>query len=1029
MRPIKLTMTAFGPYKDTEVVDFTELEDHDLFVISGKTGAGKTTIFDGLSFALYGSASGQDRGEIKLLRSDFADDDVHTSAELEFLLKGRHYRIRRQLGHIKKGNRSKTGDDISFFEIRGEEEVPCVDRQNVSLVNAKVEELIGLTADQFKQIVMLPQGEFRKLLTSDTENKEAILRRLFKTENYQEINEVLKKKRDEAQIDYEKKLHIRNDYISSISSSLPLREETGLEELLTADYPNVHQVAAALEEEFDYYEEKIKQDETAFTLANEKMNERQKAYHEAEHLNTRFNELDEKEKELHALKNREEEIKEKQEQLDAAERANRLHLFEQQLTDARNEETTVRKAFEQAQLKLRGARSSSEQAENVYQMEEKRRPEREKLANKITELEKFRPVVEKIEATKKEIAQIKEEGIRTKKELEAIKQKLEQTDKAYENAWKERAKLDERTDRLSNVSARLLVLEGQAKSFKRYGDLKKETAGLEKQYASVETSYRELKEAYEAKETSWLTNQAAVLAGHLHDGEACPVCGSLDHPNKQVNAGSAVSREELEQAKAEVAEKEKSYQQISIQLEAKKSSLKETLLEIESFTEGEALDTFYTLLIEKGKKARQEEKEYKEAKEKLKMIKEQEEQLLQEKKKLEPQFQELKDKHSVLQQDYQTKQAVLQAETKDIPESLTVLAALNQQINTLREEKLTLEKQYEESKRALEKAKEVLTKAETNAESLRKQIKERSSKALHAEETFRKKLAEEQFDTESAYFQAKLPAETQQALKGEVETYREQLAVLSRQTEDLRISLQGKERQDLEALQEELKLLSKQYEAALQELNQAREYRERAEMRKEQILKAEEELNQQEMLVSAIRDVHDTLRGQNSKKISFERYLQMEYLERIIHSANARLQKLSNNQYYLTRSDRQESHGKQSGLALDVYDNHTGQTRDVKTLSGGEKFHAALSLALGMSDVIQSFQGSVAIDTMFIDEGFGSLDEEALTKAVDALVELMESGRMIGVISHVKELKETFPAILEVSKRKEGHSETAFLLK
>ncbi len=184
-----------------------------------------------------------------------------------------------------------------------------------------------------------------------------------------------------------------------------------------------------------------------------------------------------------------------------------------------------------------------------------------------------------------------------------------------------------------------------------------------------------------------------------------------------------------------------------------------------------------------------------------------------------------------------------------------------------------------------------------------------------------------------------------------------------------------------------------------------------------------------ERIYGKITDLYDIVRGQNGLKLSFERYIQIEYLERIIQSANERLKEMSNGQFVLIRSDRQEVRGRQSGLGLDVYDAYTGQTRDVKTLSGGEKFNASLCLALGMADVIQSFQGSVSIDTMFIDEGFGSLDEESLNKAIDTLIDLQKSGRMIGVISHVEELKAAFPAILEVKKAKEGHSHTKFTIK
>src|SRR5699024_2891092 len=228
---------------------------------------------------------------------------------------------------------------------------------------------------------------------------------------------------------------------------------------------------------------------------------------------------------------------------------------------------------------------------------------------------------------------------------------------------------------------------------------------------------------------------------------------------------------------------------------------------------------------------------------------------------------------------------------------------------------------------------------------------------------------------------------------------------------------------------EQLAELKNAYERAFNQWNQSKQYHEEASKLITNITEANERVEQYEQRLANVVDVYDVVRGQNSQKISFERYLQIEYLEQIIDAANHRLKDLSNGQFLLIRSDRQESHGRQSGLALDVNDAYTGKTRDVKTLSGGEKFNASLALALGMSDVIQSYEGNISIEMMFIDEGFGSLDEESLTKSIDTLIDLQKSGRLIGVISHVEELKAVFPAILEVEKTKEGHSKTEFKLK
>lgn len=266
-------------------------------------------------------------------------------------------------------------------------------------------------------------------------------------------------------------------------------------------------------------------------------------------------------------------------------------------------------------------------------------------------------------------------------------------------------------------------------------------------------------------------------------------------------------------------------------------------------------------------------------------------------------------------------------------------------------------------------------------------------------------------------------------LKAEIESYYNNIASLQLLVKDLHEALKDKHKVDLNELKTELDQLKQAFDQAQEQLRQSEQYLQHVRKLQKNIFEANERVTEFERRKNIVADLYDVIRGQNDKKISFERYLQIEFLEQILIAANERLKRLSNGQYVLLRSERQEARGKQSGLGLDIYDSYTGQTRDVKTLSGGEKFNASLSLALGMADVIQSYQGGVSIDTMFIDEGFGSLDEESLTKAIDTLIDLQQTGRMIGIISHVQELKNAIPAILEVNKTKEGYSKTQFVIK
>src|SRR5690625_60437 len=337
LKPLRLSMTAFGPYKTTEVIDFTKLNDHHLFVISGATGAGKTTIFDGICFALYGSASGSDRENITMLRSHFADDHVHTAVELVFELKGRIYRVLRQLGHTKKGNKTRTGEKYEFVEYVDGEEIPCVDRQMVSEINDKLEQLIGLTQDQFKQIVLLPQGEFRKLLTSESGNKEAILRRLFKTERYQQMNHLLKERRDEVEQQFKQEQQMLQHYMKSIASSLEMREESEVFALLENEYYQPNQVVDALITEEQHYQKKVIAEEKQVTVTRQQLDEKQQAFFAAKAMNERFEQLAEKKAQRRALEKEQTEMKEKEQALAAAERASKLIPYETQVKSERHD--------------------------------------------------------------------------------------------------------------------------------------------------------------------------------------------------------------------------------------------------------------------------------------------------------------------------------------------------------------------------------------------------------------------------------------------------------------------------------------------------------------------------------------------------------------------------------------------------------------------------------------------------------------------------------------------------------------------
>ena len=1030
VKPVQLKMTAFGPYKDTEIIDFQELKEQRLFVISGNTGAGKTTIFDGICFALYGTASGQDRENNSMLRSDFAADDVHTAVEFIFQLKGKTYRILRQPGHVKQGNKTKTGERYELFQLDGDNEVSIVDRQIVSEIDKKIESLIGLTQDQFKQIVMLPQGEFRKLLTSQTENKEDILRRLFKTEPYKVIIESLRKRKNSLQQAFQQESHTRDTLIQQLTGILPVREDGVLFQVLAEEHYNTNQVMDALQAEIAYYEKQITLDQLAYERAYEAHHKKQTELHEANAWNQRFDELEQKKKNYAALQQQLPTYEQKEKELKAAEQAQGLIPYEERVKEWRQSEKQVAERQQQAEHTFKQAGDKFKQTEAAFTKAEAQKPEREEAARRLEWLRSLKPMVQELDKNKQQLIQLEKDSQTAANQLEQSKNQEQKVKAQLQTNETELRKLESALSDWNDKHQSLTALREQAKTLKSFLDWQEKGVLLQKNRTMEQHAYTVEKEGYQRLETQWLSNQAAVLAAHLHDGEACPVCGSSSHPNRATSTTATITKDTLDLAKKQLEKKEQAYREAEANVKSNQTMLKDLEQQIIAYGfQSSQARVSYDQITVKGKQLKLEVEALEEKQKQRKKLNASQEQLEQHHKQLQVQLEKLTTEHQTLQNHYASHLAVYQERLKQIPSEIQQLSDLEKQFQATGHTVKQLNTIWENAQKHYHDSKEAKTKATTHLEHLIAQMKETKERRQQVETQFSAAIAKAGFESEKAYEQARLTDEDRLKLQQTIDVFKQNLSHTNAQIEELQQVLKGKTKVDLTELEQAVNELKQYYEAALNKRNQSREYKKSAAAFYERIIQATKQLAETEKQLGIASDLYDVIRGNNSQKVSLERYLQIEYLEQIIEAANERLRHISNGQFHLIRSERQESHGRQSGLGLDVYDAYTGQTRDVKTLSGGEKFNASLCLALGMSDVIQSFQGNISIETMFIDEGFGSLDEESLNKAIDTLIDLQQSGRLIGVISHVQELKNLFPAVLEVKKLREGYSETRFILK
>ncbi|MGG5735694.1 MULTISPECIES: AAA family ATPase [Bacillus cereus group] len=1029
MRPIQLIMTAFGPYKQKEVIDFDDLGEHRIFAISGNTGAGKTTIFDAICYVLYGEASGEERSDTSMLRSQFADDNIYTSVELTFQLKGKRYEIKRQLGHKKQGNKTITGHAVELYEVINEEKVPCVDRFHVTDVNNKIEDLIGLSKHQFSQIVMLPQGEFRKLLTSETENKEEILRRIFKTDRYKLMRELLDQKRKQWKDVLQEKQKERELYFRNVFK-LPIRDGALLETLIEQEHVNTHQVVEALEQETICYNAEVEQLHIEQNDKAKQLKEAAAHFHTAKAVNEKFKDLAQKNEKYSILQENRAVIEMKEKSFKHAEQAKRLLPFEQWYEEAMQHEQKSEGLLKQIIAKKEHIMNSFEVAQDKYEALKNKASERENAKKQVQRLEELQPIIASLAEKKLNLQNAEIQIGNLKEGMQKLDEQLEVHTNEKQRMSDELQQLEIALEQYVAKVEELTNMREDAKVLKQAYDVWQEKQKYEQEKEIAFHKMQLAVSAYENMERRWLSEQAGILALHLHDGESCPVCGSMDHPKKATEQSNAIDEKELNGLREKKNVAEKSHVQLEEKWNFYRVQYEQVIEEVlkRGYRAEELVET-YRALVQKGKQLAAEVNA-------LKASEETRKQIAVNIKNVEEKVEELqKQKREVETIQHRTEMECMQLRTsyehdkQNIPESLQTVQAWKVQFDQALQELRLMEDEWEKVQEAYQHWQNENIRIQAEHDSASNQFNSAKEKKEETFTRFMKELEQSGFTDQLTYTAAKLNGAEMDKLQQEIQSYYASLEVLTKQIEELKVELKDKEYMDISSLDEQVKELEINLDIIKEKRQRAHNAVAYITDLHENIKRIDEQIHEEEKAFQELVDLYEVMKGDNDSRISFERYILIEYLEQIVQIANERLRKLSNGQFYLKRSERVEKRNRQSGLGLDVYDAYTGQTRDVKTLSGGEKFNASLCLALGMADVIQAYEGGISIETMFIDEGFGSLDEESLTKAVDTLIDLQKSGRFIGVISHVQELKNAMPAVLEVTKQKDGCSQTRFVVK
>lgn len=1054
MKPVKLIMSAFGPFRQVTEVAFSELGSGGLFLISGDTGSGKTTIFDAISFALYGNASGENR-TADSFRSDYASEEEETYVELTFLHHQKEYRIWRNPSYLRSKKRGS-----GTTEQKANATLFLPDGRVVSgyaQVTQAVTELLGIDWRQYKQISMLAQGEFLRLLTAGSDERGMIFRKVFGTQRYAYLQQKLKEMAARLKNECEDLDRGILQYLSGISCGEDWIHKAALEEGIKAG--DINQVPKLMELLKDLLEtDQIRYQELneKYIQLKEELEKISAEYSLAEQFNRMFAELKEAEEEYHKLAQRTEEMQVAEERYIRGEQA--LHSVKPL------EDTYVRIAKELKELeedieRERAEKAKLEEEEKIrrdeYEAREANKPRIEELKKETSRLE------EEIKRHDAILDQEKQRILFEGKKSE-LEKKIGELKIREEELKEELAAKQKELDQAADTEKALTVCEGRLEASRQYieqlqrllkeaQDLKTEEEAylrLTENYRKLEGIYLELSGSYRELEASFYREQAGLLAAALEPGKPCPVCGSTEHPHKAALTEGAPSEESLKRERLRLDQAREELQSASSACEAQKSriaTLKKALIDKgQMLLVGMAEDGLKDELLSEdvGRVYQTAELKFIEEKEAFREL-EQRRKLLQEdlhrrdlvKKRL-AELTSLLEKSgediSMLKEEQDKNNTDLNRSIGSIEgmkqelrfatreEAEAALREKRKELAELEEQLLSAEKALRDCELALGRVKAVL------ADNVKKQ-ELKSGDCIRARRLFEEKLFDCGFESEgkekeASYREALLTEEELKALKTTLDHYQKSRESLSSRLLQLRKNTEGKREKDLEQLKLAREDLNRQYQEAYDQLTLIS-----GRLKNNDFIfhKVEEQNRQQDklrreylMLGNLSRTANGDLPGKS--KIAFEQYVQAFYFERVIREANKRFYQMSGHQYVLQRKKDATDLRSSAGLELEVMDYYTGKARSINSLSGGESFKAALSLALGLSDVIQSYAGGIEMDAMFVDEGFGTLDSESLEQAIETLNALTAGNRLVGIISHVGELKERIDKKLLIEKSMEG---------
>lgn len=1008
-----LEIQAFGPFAKKEVINFSELGENSLFLIDGSTGAGKSSILHAICYALYGETTDSDRKELGL-RCDHAEIDLLTELSLEFSIRGDSYRITRvptQMRPSKRGGgetEQKSTAHLRRVLDDGEEETLVAKKTRDA--DTKIEEIVGLTSEQFLQVMVLPQGKFRELLLAKSDDRQEILSTLFQTQIYKRIEDLLKLKAGEI----EKQNKTFEDRKSDAYLDVHVADSDALEK--------------SIEEAVDLLESKRKDKESA----SDKKQQATTDLKAAEALGKSFASRNSKQKDLEGYVQKSEDINADKFRIENAGKAASiapkwlsLQRIVKDISDKKTEISQADSDKEKADLNVENANNAVDKATEEYQQRDSLKSEESKFNGYLDKLMSYQALKEASSTASKN----HETAVNNKAELE---KQYKTVERALTTLQGEIELLEQASANKANIVEKKLLAKGRYEKRLKLETVRSELNGFNKTYQKqkeefdlADNLYKQLEKDANRLEMQWFSSQAAVLAAKLEEDQPCSVCGSIEHPNP---AHFATDSLEINQ---EVVDYARGSQDKQLEVV---NAIKEKLQGcLHSMTSKEkAINELEIELTDDANKAVADvEKVYRELEANLKIIEEKEQELLKAKKlkgdkenELSPIANDIKAIEEQLPELTETKtraKTELESANNTLPEEYRSNEAIDKVLTKIRQKITEVENKFQAANKAQANSLKKQSSIEASVIELNKSLHELISRNEEQSELWRQALAESEFATQQAFESAQIDKDVLNVLVNDVREHDKAVAALQTELDLLEEQLKDKQLPDIEILQQKLNELGEAFtsvEGLWTTANQQHKKLIDTRDKVEQIEAQQVEIKKQYEIVGTLSKAAS---GRGNVRVSLERFVLGNILDQVLSIASQRLYIMSKGQYRLIRQNEEDQkRNTTAGLDLAIDDAYTGKTRPVATLSGGESFMASLALALGLSDVVQERSGGIQLDTLFIDEGFGSLDQDSLQLAINTLIDLQSTGRTIGIISHVSELKEQMSQRIEVTGSRSG---------